>query len=102
MTYESAIAALSDATRRHVFEELVKGGPQSVGRVAERLPVSRPAVSQHLAVLADAGLVRVRAEGTRRIYAADPKGLEALRHWVEGMWSDALAGFSDEIDKGRH
>ena len=102
MTYESAIAALSDPTRRLIFEELVKDGPHPVGQVAARVPVSRPAVSQHLAVLAEAGLVRVESQGTRRLYRADPKGLEALKDWLEGMWADALSRFSTEIDKGRH
>jgi DNA-binding transcriptional ArsR family regulator len=102
MTYESAIAALSDPTRRQIFEEIVKDGPHPVGQVAARVPVSRPAVSQHLAVLAEAGLVRVEARGARRLYRADPKGLEALRAWLEGMWADALANFKDEIDRGSH
>lgn len=102
MTYESAIVALSDPTRRQIFEEIVKDGPHPVGRVAARVPVSRPAVSQHLAVLAEAGLLRVEAKGTRRLYRAHPEGLEALKAWLERMWADALASFQNEIDKGSH
>src|SRR5215831_10826170 len=78
MTYESALAALADPTRRRVFEQL-KSGPKSVGVIARRMPVSRPAVSQHLKVLKDSGLVAHRPEGARRVYYIDPNGLGALR-----------------------
>jgi len=95
-----ALAAIADPTRRQVFERL-SGGPRSVGDLAEGLPVSRPAVSQHLKVLKDAGLVSDRAEGTRRVYEIDPHGLGALRAWLDQFWGDALAAFKAEAEKDR-
>ncbi len=89
---DTTLAALADPTRRAVLESL-RGGPRSVGDIAAGLPVSRPAVSQHLRVLAAAGLVTSSPEGTRRLYAVDPGGLVGLRAWVEGFWTDALARF---------
>jgi DNA-binding transcriptional ArsR family regulator len=91
-TPDTALAALADPTRRAVFESL-REGPIAVGAIAARLPVSRPAVSQHLRVLADARLVTSTPSGTRRLYAIDPEGLVDLRAWVEGFWTDALARF---------
>jgi DNA-binding transcriptional ArsR family regulator len=99
MTYQMAIAALADPTRRTVLESL-RTGPRSVGEIAEDLPVSRPAVSQHLRVLKGAGLVSDRKEGTRRLYSVDPSGLEQLRTYVEGFWDDALAAFKAAAEKG--
>jgi len=96
MTYESALQCLSDPTRRRVFERL-RFGPQSVGVVARGLPVSRPAVSQHLKALKAAGLVSDRAEGTRRVYYVDPDGLAELRRWLDGFWTDALESFRIEV-----
>jgi DNA-binding transcriptional ArsR family regulator len=96
MTYTDSIAALADPTRRAIFEALARG-PMAVGNLAETLPVSRPAVSQHLRVLGDAGLVMVRAEGTRRIYAVRPEGLAELRSWLDRFWNAALASFAAEI-----
>jgi DNA-binding transcriptional ArsR family regulator len=93
-----ALAAIADPTRRRVFERLA-AGPRSVGDLAEGLPVSRPAVSQHLKVLKDAGLVADRAEGTRRVYEIDPHGLGALRAWLDQFWGDALAAFKAEAEK---
>ena len=93
-----AIEALSDPTRRAVFERL-RAGPRSVGDLAEGLPVSRPAVSQHLAVLKGAGLVSDRREGTRRLYAIEPDGLGALRTWLDGFWDDALARFAERAER---
>ncbi|MEZ5751363.1 MAG: metalloregulator ArsR/SmtB family transcription factor [Paracoccaceae bacterium] len=93
---DSVLAALADPTRRQVLEAL-REGPRSVGVLAERLPVSRPAVSQHLKVLTDAGLVTVHAQGTRRIYAVRPEGLAELRAWLDGFWTDVLAAFAAEI-----
>jgi DNA-binding transcriptional ArsR family regulator len=84
--------ALGDPTRRAVFERL-KDGARAVGDIAEGLPVSRPAVSQHLRVLKDAGLVRDRREGTRRMYELDPAGLTELRAYMETFWDAALADF---------
>jgi len=93
---DTLFTALSDPTRREIFERLARH-PSSVGALAETLPVSRPAVSQHLKVLNDAGLVVVRAEGTRRIYAVRPEGLGALRRWLDGFWDEVLISFAAEI-----
>jgi DNA-binding transcriptional ArsR family regulator len=93
---QSAFAALSDPTRREVFQRLRSGG-RSVGEIARDLPVSRPAVSQHLKVLKDAGLVSDRAEGTRRVYHIDPKGLGAMRAWLDQFWDVALQSFATEV-----
>ncbi len=100
MTYEKALSALGDTTRRQVFEA-VACTPRSVGDIAAELPVSRPAVSQHLKVLSDAGLVMCRAEGKRRIYAACPDGLDALRSWLDKYWTDVMSSFADEVNSGR-
>jgi len=86
------IAALSDATRRRVFE-ILSGAPSSVADIARRLPVSRPAVSQHLRVLKDAGLVMLRTEGTRNIYQIRPDGVAALREYLDSLWQSALDQF---------
>jgi len=96
MTYAKALQSLSDPTRRRVFEKL-RSGPQSVGVLARGLPVSRPAVSQHLKVLKDAGLVADRSEGARRVYYIDPQGLGELRRWLDQFWTDALESFKNEI-----
>lgn len=90
--------ALHDPTRRTVLERL-RDGPKSVGEIANDLPVSRPAVSQHLKVLKDAGLVTGRSEGTRRIYHIDPKGLGAMRAWLDQFWETALASFAAEVER---
>jgi DNA-binding transcriptional ArsR family regulator len=92
MAYEQALQALGDRTRRSVLEEL-RGGPRAVGEIAARLPVSRPAVSQHLRVLKEAGLVTERQDGTRRLYRVDPDGLAGLRDYLDGFWEEALASF---------
>ena len=84
--------ALSDPTRRRIFEEL-RAGPRSVGDLAAGLPVSRPAVSQHLRVLEDVRLVTHRRNGTRHLYELDAGGVEVLRDWVDGFWTEALARF---------
>jgi DNA-binding transcriptional ArsR family regulator len=94
--------ALGDPTRRQVFE-LLRLGPRSVGELAARLPVSRPAVSQHLRVLEDAGLVTHRKEGTRNLYGLNGNGVVELRAWVDGFWEEALDRFKDAVeasDKG--
>ena len=96
MTYAKALQCLSDPTRRRVLEKL-RAGPQSVGVLARGLPVSRPAVSQHLRVLKDAGLVGDRSEGTRRVYYIDPHGLGELRRWLDGFWTDALEAFKNHV-----
>ena len=92
-TYGDVLTALADPTRRAIFERL-RSGPASVGELAGDLPVSRPAVSQHLATLKRAGLVRDRADGTRRVYRLDPTGLAALRAYLEAFWDEALASFA--------
>jgi DNA-binding transcriptional ArsR family regulator len=79
--------------------EKLRDGPKSVGEIANDLPVSRPAVSQHLKVLKDAGLVNDRSEGTRRIYHIDPKGLGAVRAWLDQFWETALASFAAEVER---
>ena len=96
MAYTDSLTALADPTRRAVFESL-RAGPLPVGALASRLPVSRPAVSQHLKVLSDAGLVTMQARGTQRLYAIRPEGLADLRAWLDGFWDTALARFADEI-----
>ena len=98
MTYGMTLAALADPTRRAVFESL-QSGPASVGTIAAGLPVSRPAVSQHLKALKHAGLVADRADGTRRVYYIDPDGLGELRHWLDQFWSGALEAFKNEVEK---
>jgi len=90
--------ALGDPTRRAILHRL-REGPQPVVEIAKGLPVTRPAVSQHLRVLKDAGLVIDRAEGTRRLYAVDPNGLFALRAFLELFWADALTGFVAAADR---
>jgi DNA-binding transcriptional ArsR family regulator len=92
------LAALSDPTRRAVFERL-RHGPRAVGDIARGLLVSRPAVSQHLKVLKEAGLVDDRSEGTRRIYQIDPMGLGAMRAWLDQFWDSALTAFADEVER---
>jgi DNA-binding transcriptional ArsR family regulator len=98
MAYAQILQALSDPTRRAVLEEL-RSGPRAVGEIAERLPVSRPAVSQHLRVLKEAGLVTERQNGTRRLYRVEPDGLAELREYLEGFWEEALAGFKAAAEK---
>lgn len=99
MTYRSAaFAALSDPTRRTVLERL-RPGPLAVSEIARGLPVSRPAVSQHLKVLKEAGLVADHAEGTRRIYRIDPHGLGQLRGWLDQFWDGALDAFKAEAER---
>jgi DNA-binding transcriptional ArsR family regulator len=99
MAYGEAIAALADPTRRAVFERL-RGGPRPVVEIARGLPVSRPAVSQHLRVLKEAGLVRERREGTRNYYSVNGNGLIDLREYFEEFWDEALAAFKDAAEKG--
>ena len=95
---ERVFAALHDPTRRAVLERL-RDGPKPVGQIARGLPVTRPAVSQHLKVLKEAGLVDDRSEGTRRIYEIDPKGLGAMRAWLDQFWDAALTAFAAEAER---
>jgi DNA-binding transcriptional ArsR family regulator len=94
----SAFAALADPTRRAIFERLA-ARPSAVGVLARGLPVSRPAVSQHLRVLREAGLVTETAVGTRRIYRLDPRGIGAMREWLEALWRAALDAFKEFADQ---
>jgi DNA-binding transcriptional ArsR family regulator len=89
---DAGLGLLGDPSRRAIFELLARR-PSSVQQLADELPISRPAVSQHLRVLREGGLVVSRAEGTRRIYQLNPEGVTALRTWLDGVWSDALTGF---------
>lgn len=98
MAYANVLSALSDPTRRAVFERL-RSGPASVQQIAAGLPVSRPAVSQHLKALKEAGLVRDEPRGTARIYSIHTPGLRALRDWVEGFWDQALDNFKVHAEK---
>ena len=100
MPYGNVLQCLSDPTRRRVFERL-RSGPQSVGVLAKGLPVSRPAVSQHLKVLKEAGLVLDRSEGARRVYYIDPDGLGELRRWIDQFWDDALQAFKNEVETSK-
>jgi DNA-binding transcriptional ArsR family regulator len=93
MTYETAILALSDPTRRAIVEVL-RDEALPVGLLARRFPVSRPAISQHLRVLSDAGLVAAERHGTRRVYRLEPDGVGALRRYLDGLWDDALAAYA--------
>jgi DNA-binding transcriptional ArsR family regulator len=98
MAYGNALAVLADPTRRQVFERL-RAGPRPVNVLAAGLPVSRPAVSQHLKALKDAGLVDERSEGVRRIYSLRREGLMELREWLDSFWTDALEAFKLEAEK---
>ena len=105
MSYEAAtanaIAALADPTRRAIIDRL-RTGPCPVTTIAADLPVSRPAVSQHLRVMTDAGLLKVEAQGTRRLYRISPEGVDALRAYLDTLWSDALQAFEEAgTDAGR-
>jgi DNA-binding transcriptional ArsR family regulator len=97
-TYRSTgLGALGDPTRRAIFE-LVAAGPKAVGELACELPISRPAVSQHLRVLKDAGLVRDEARGTRRLYRVDPAGVAELRAYLDQIWDQALTAFAAAVE----
>jgi DNA-binding transcriptional ArsR family regulator len=99
MTYAlRAFDALGDPTRRRVFVRL-RDGPCSVQEIAERMDVSRPAVSQHLKVLKEARLVVDRPEGARRLYSVDPRGIEAVRDWLEEFWDEALSAFKQAAER---
>jgi len=100
MPYQAdGLAALADPTRRAIFERLA-GGPRAVGELARELPVSRPAVSQHLKVLRDAGLVSDRPAGNRRIYQVDPDGVAELRAYLDRFWNRALMAFKASVEQG--
>lgn len=99
MTYDNdALTTLADPTRRLIFKRLA-AGPQPVGALARNLPISRPAVSQHLAALKSAGLVIDRPEGAKHIYRIDPNGLAAIRKWLDQCWTEALANYAAEFSQ---
>ncbi|MDP9285159.1 MAG: metalloregulator ArsR/SmtB family transcription factor [Actinomycetota bacterium] len=98
MAYGKVMDALGDPTRRAVFDRL-RSGPRSVGELADGLPVSRPAVSQHLRVLKEAGLVAEQREGTKRIYELSPRGLVELRAYFEQFWSQALDAYKEAAER---
>ena len=97
-TYQNGFDALGDPTRRAIFERLALG-PTAVGELAQQLPVSRPAVSQHLRVLKRAGLVSDQREGSRRLYEIDLDGVDALRTYLDSFWTDALAAFRKAAER---
>ena len=98
MAYGNALTVLADPTRRKVFERL-RSGPLAVNVLAAGLPVSRPAVSQHLKSLKDAGLVDECSQGARRLYSLRREGLVELREWLDSFWGDALEAFKQEAEK---
>jgi DNA-binding transcriptional ArsR family regulator len=100
MAYRDPMDALGDRTRRAIFERL-RSGPISVSELAAELPVSRPAVSQHLRVLKEAGLVTERRNGTRRLYRIDPDGVGELRDYFDDFWNEALAAFKAAAEEER-
>ncbi|HEU0221039.1 MAG TPA: metalloregulator ArsR/SmtB family transcription factor [Paracoccaceae bacterium] len=93
-----SLAALADPTRRAIFERVARR-PAPVGEIAAALPVSRPAVSQHLKILGSAGLVTCERDGTRHLYRLDPRGIGALRDWLDQFWTETLSGFADFVAK---
>ena len=95
--HAAVLTALADPSRRQALELLARG-PLAVGELAGRLPISRPAVSQHLRVLNEAGLVTSTSVGTRRVYAVRPEALAMLRDWLDVMWRDSLAAFAAAVD----
>ncbi|MDT2007079.1 winged helix-turn-helix transcriptional regulator [Rhodococcus opacus] len=92
-TYELVLDALGHSTRREILD-LVRRHPSSVQELADRLPISRPAVSQHLKILGDAGMVTAHAVGTRRVYTVTTDGFDVLRRWLDIVWRDALDSFA--------
>jgi len=103
MNYEDAITALADPTRRAIIDRLRAGG-LPVGAIAEGMDVSRPAVSQHLRILSDAGLLSVTPAGNKRLYSIAPDGVDGLRQYLDTLWDDALAAFAraaEDQAKGR-
>jgi DNA-binding transcriptional ArsR family regulator len=98
MTYQKTITALAAPRRRAIFESL-RGHPLMVADIARTQPVSRPAVSQHLKALEQAGLVTVKAQGTRRYYGVRREGLAELRDWIDGFWGEVLDSFAAEVNK---
>ncbi len=98
MAYDNIFTALGDPTRRSVFEAL-RHQPMTVGTLAKRIPVSRPAVSQHLKILREADLVTVTPRGKANEYAINKKGLDDVRNWLDGMWDDSLLAFKSHVEQ---
>jgi DNA-binding transcriptional ArsR family regulator len=98
MAYQLALAALADPTRRHILE-LLRARPQQVADLAARLPVSRPAVSQHLKIHCEAGLLGVTPRGSSRMYRLRPEGSDDLRAWLDQLWGEALPGFQAFVEQ---
>lgn len=98
-TYEAVLEALGDSTRRRIVDVLRRSGPSSVAELAARLPVSRPAVSQHLTVLRRSRLVTYEESGTRNVYRLDPTGMRDLRAWMDGFWQEALDSYAEAARK---
>jgi DNA-binding transcriptional ArsR family regulator len=98
-TYEVVLEALGDSTRRRIVDVLRRSGPCSVADLAARLPVSRPAVSQHLTVLRRSRLVTYEESGTRNVYRLDPTGLRDLRAWMDSFWQEALDAYAEAARK---
>jgi DNA-binding transcriptional ArsR family regulator len=96
--FDALFDALGDGTRRAILEQL-RGGPLPVVEITRRLPVGRPAVSQHLKVLKDAGLVSARQDGTKRRYQLDPAGIAVVRAWLDGLWSQALDAYKAAVEQ---
>jgi DNA-binding transcriptional ArsR family regulator len=102
MTYaNAALAALAEPTRREILDRL-RGGPRAVGEIADDMPISRPAVSQHLKILKDSGLVAETRQGTRHYFAIAPEGIGALRVYLDELWGDALGAFARHVEKERN
>lgn len=99
-TADLVLDALGDSTRRGIVEVL-RDGPMPVGRIADALPVGRPAVSKHLKVLQGAGLVSHHSVGTRNLYALAPDGLDVVQRWLVTMWDDALGAFAEHVEERR-
>lgn len=98
MAYQDVFTALADPTRRGLFESL-KNHPKSVGELSRGLPISRPAVSQHLRVLEKANLVNIEPSGTKRLYSIRKEGLDELRRYADMFWDDVLTAYSKEVDR---
>ena len=98
-TYEAVLEALGDSTRRRIVDMLRRSGPSSVAELAARLPISRPAVSQHLTILRRSRLVTYEESGTRNVYRLDPAGLRDLRTWMDGFWQEALDAYAEAARK---
>ena len=98
MAYDMILTAMADATRRSILERL-RSGPRNVAGLADGMPVSRPAISQHLKVLSDAGMLTISQAGTSRIYALNPQGLNDLRRYLDELWDDAINSYASYVEQ---